>query len=501
VRRLALISIDLLLVASATLIAVALRGFFDSVSASLLNLTPYTFISVACASVVFPFAGLDRTLWRYTTVADCLQVIISTVLAVLLALVLTFALNRLEPVARSLPVLQAGLIVSILISVRCAARVWHSRQIYTNANGCADGQLHETILVVGLNSVSELFLVSVNEFAHPRVQVAGLLVEEPEMRGRAIRQTPILGTVEELQDILQSLEVHGVAVDRIVVATIADRLQPRSIKALLDVEKSSNIVLQFLSEQLGLEDVSQQPSGLSDREGNNVPGQRAVARVRNVVDLDHAHLTSKSFRLGKRIIDVFSAILLMVTLAPVAAMVAFIAALDVGFPVIFWQQRPGLYGRPFKLYKFRTMRASHDRHRTRVPDDQRSSAIGQLIRRIRLDELPQLYNVLVGDMSLVGPRPLLPRDQSPEYAARLSVRPGITGWAQVNGGRIIPTSEKCILDIWYAQNASFMLDLKIVLRTVMLILLGDRYNAEAVNQARSDVGLKALLRTTIVPAE
>jgi lipopolysaccharide/colanic/teichoic acid biosynthesis glycosyltransferase len=501
VRRLTLISIDLLLVASATVLAVMFRGYFDSVSASLVNLLPYILISVGCASVVFFVAGLERTPWRYTAVADYLQIIVLTVLAILLALVLTFALNRLEPVARSLPVLQGGLIVSILVCARGGTRFWHARQGHTNGNGRVDGQMHETILVVGLNTVSELFLVSVKEFAYPRVQVAGLVVEEPEMQGRAIRQTPILGTVVELQDILQSLEVHGVAVDRIVVATAADRLQPRSLESLLEIEKSSDIALQFLSEQLGLEDVSQKPSGLSGPDRNSVLRPRAVTRLGNVPDLDHSHSTRKSLLLGKRIIDVLGALLLIFTLAPVAVLVAFIVALDVGFPVIFWQQRPGLCGRPFKLYKFRTMRAPHDRYKNRIPDDQRSSAVGQLIRRVRLDELPQLYNVLLGDMSLIGPRPLLPRDQSPEYAARLSVRPGITGWAQVNGGRIIPPSDKCILDIWYAHNASLVLDLKIVLRTITLILFGDRHNHDAVNQARSDLGLKALLRTPMVPAE
>jgi lipopolysaccharide/colanic/teichoic acid biosynthesis glycosyltransferase len=147
------------------------------------------------------------------------------------------------------------------------------------------------------------------------------------------------------------------------------------------------------------------------------------------------------------------------------------------------------------------MRAPHDKDQQRTPDDQRSSAIGQILRRTRLDELPQLYNVLIGDMSLIGPRPLLPRDQAPEYATRLSVRPGITGWAQVNGGKIISTSDKLILDLWYVQNASWVLDLTIVLRTVNMVLLGDRINTDAVNQARSNLGLKTLLRTKMVPAE
>jgi lipopolysaccharide/colanic/teichoic acid biosynthesis glycosyltransferase len=500
-RRLTLISIDLLFVALATIIAVMLRGYFDTVSETLVTLMPYSFISVGCASVIFLLGGLDRTPWRYSSVADHLQVIVLTILAILLALVLTFALNRLAPVARSLPVLQGGLIVSILIAARSAARFWYTRQIHTNGTGPAKEQPYETVLVMGVNAVTELFLLSAKEFASQRLQVAGIIVEESSMRGRAIQQKPILGTVEELPDILQSLEVHGVAIDRIVVTTPPDRLQPCSLDKLLEIEKLSDIVVQFLSERLGFEGVPQSRSILSGEERNSAFGQRAVARVGGVIDVDRANYAGKSFRFGKRIIDVFSAALLAFTVAPVAMLVAFIVALDVGFPVIFWQQRPGLYGRPFKLYKFRTMRAAHDKHLGRIPNDQRSSAVGRLVRRTRLDELPQLYNVLVGDMSLIGPRPLLPCDQSPDYSARLLIRPGITGWAQVNGGRIISTFDKLILDIWYVQNASWLVDLAIVLRTVKMVLFGDRINTEAVNQARSSLGLKTLLRTKMVPAE
>jgi lipopolysaccharide/colanic/teichoic acid biosynthesis glycosyltransferase len=454
------------------------------------------FISVGCASVVFLVGGLDRTPWRYSSVADYLQIIALTVLVILLTLGLTFAANRLEGVARSLPILQGLLIVTMLIAARAVGRYWFTRQIHINANGHTDLHSHETVLVVGVNTISELFLLSVQELASQRIQVVGILAEEPTMRGRAIRQKPILGTVDELPNILQSLEVHGLAVDRIVVATAEDRLTPRAKEILLEVEKSSNIVVHFLSERLGFKDSPPTPSALSGREGNVVE-QRQPSLVG---DLDHVNFVRKSFRL-KRIVDGFGAVFLMLTLAPLTALVAFIVALDVGFPLIFWQQRPGLYGRPFKMYKFRTMRAPHDKHWKRIPDDQRSSAVGQILRRTRLDELPQLYNVLVGDMSFVGPRPLLPHDQHPDYAGRLSVRPGITGWAQVNGGRIISDSDKWTLDIWYVQNGSFVLDLKIVFRTMKMVLFGDRINTEAVHQARNDPDLKKLLATEMAPAE
>src|SRR6266516_4309473 len=236
------------------------------------------------------------------------------------------------------------------------------------------------------------------------------------------------------------------------------------------------------------------PSVVSGREGTTAHREQAVASVPHAAHLNSAR---KSFWMLKRMVDAFVGAFLVITLAPLATLVALAVALDVGFPLIFWQQRPGLHGRPFKLYKFRTMGAPHDKHFRRVPDDQRLSAVGQFLRRTRLDELPQLYNVLVGDMSFVGPRPLLPCDQSPDYVARLSVRPGITGWAQVNGGRVVSPLDKQILDIWYVNKASFVLDLRIMFRTMQMVLFGDRINNEAMSQARRDLdhlpGLKAIL--------
>jgi lipopolysaccharide/colanic/teichoic acid biosynthesis glycosyltransferase len=121
----------------------------------------------------------------------------------------------------------------------------------------------------------------------------------------------------------------------------------------------------------------------------------------------------------------------------------------------------------------------------RVPDELRSSKIGQFLRHSRLDELPQLYNVLVGEMSLVGPRPLLPIDQPERQNLRLLVRPGLSGWAQINGGRDISPEDKAALDVWYIMHASLWLDLTIILRTVSLLVLGEKANQAALNAAHA----------------
>src|SRR5262249_27509217 len=313
--------------AFATVLAILLRADFYDFQDKLIILIPYVLISIICAFVVFLVCGLDRTPWRYSSVADHFQIIVLTVLVILLTLGLTFAVNRLEGVSRSLPVIQAGLIISILISARAVARFWFTRQIRKNGNGHPNKRLQETILIVGVNTVTDLFLLSLQEFASHSIQVAGIVAEEPKMRGRAIRQKSVLGTVDELQNILQSLEVHGVTVDRIVVTIAADRLPPRALETLLEVEKSSNIVVQFLSERLGFKDSPATPS--ARREVNIADGQESSIAL--VGALDHAN---KPFRL-KRIVDGVGAAFLILALAPITVLVAFIVALDVGLPVIF----------------------------------------------------------------------------------------------------------------------------------------------------------------------
>lgn len=183
----------------------------------------------------------------------------------------------------------------------------------------------------------------------------------------------------------------------------------------------------------------------------------------------------------KRIVDIASALLGLILLSPVILSVAFLVRLCLGSPVFFRQVRPGLHAKPFEMVKFRTMRDATDSGGNPLADGERLTPFGRLLRSTSLDELPELWNVLMGDMSLVGPRPLLMEYlplYSVEQARRHCVRPGITGWAQINGRNALSWDEKFALDVWYVDNQSFWLDVKILWRTVRQVFLRKGISAE-----------------------
>lgn len=175
----------------------------------------------------------------------------------------------------------------------------------------------------------------------------------------------------------------------------------------------------------------------------------------------------------KRVFDLTVALLLIFLLSPIIIAVALVIRLKLGSPVIFKQQRPGYMGRPFHIYKFRSMTDECDAFGKLLPDEKRLPPFGLWLRSVSLDELPQLFNIVRGELSLVGPRPLmmdyLPR-YSPEQARRHDVMPGVTGWAQINGRNAISWTEKFKLDVWYVDNRSFFLDLKILWLTLEKVL-------------------------------
>jgi sugar transferase EpsL len=184
----------------------------------------------------------------------------------------------------------------------------------------------------------------------------------------------------------------------------------------------------------------------------------------------------------KRSIDLVAAFGGLLVLAPVLAILALLVRWSLGSPVLFRQMRPGLNGKPFTILKFRTMRNNNDESGSlsALSDETRLTKVGRVLRSTSLDELPELWNVLRGEMSLVGPRPLLTRyleRYTPEQARRHEVRPGITGWAQVNGRNAITWEQKFALDVWYVDNHSLSLDMKILLLTIKKVGLRAGINA------------------------
>ncbi|WP_216936733.1 sugar transferase [Acinetobacter sp. BY484] len=183
----------------------------------------------------------------------------------------------------------------------------------------------------------------------------------------------------------------------------------------------------------------------------------------------------------KRLLDIIIASVALILLSPLYAFVAYKVKKNLGSPVLFRQVRPGLHGKPFEMIKFRTMKDAVDEQGNPLPDSERLTPFGQMLRSTSLDEMPELWNVIKGDMSIVGPRPLLMEYlplYSPEQAKRHDVRPGMTGHAQVNGRNAIGWEEKFKLDTWYVENQSIWLDFKIMFKTVHKVLAKDDISAE-----------------------
>ncbi len=184
---------------------------------------------------------------------------------------------------------------------------------------------------------------------------------------------------------------------------------------------------------------------------------------------------------GKRLFDLIATAAALIVLSPVLAVVAVLVAAKLGRPVLFRQQRSGLQGQPFRLAKFRSMTDAKDAEGRNLPDEVRLTAFGRRLRSTSLDELPSLWNVIRGEMSLVGPRPLhcsYDARYNPVQKRRLEARPGLTGWAQVNGRNALSWNDKFALDVWYVEHQSFWLDLRIIFRTVAAVFAARGIAAE-----------------------
>jgi lipopolysaccharide/colanic/teichoic acid biosynthesis glycosyltransferase/glycosyltransferase involved in cell wall biosynthesis len=439
-------------------LAFLLRNGIDLSGDNMRTLQYGTPAFVLLAAAVFYAAGLHRRVWSYTSVADLTLIARASIWAVLLLLAVLFAFDRLLGIPRSIPAILWFILVVWLSGSRLAFRAIKQRSLPGQPSRGLPGDV--PVLVYGCGPMASLFLRAVQLAPGAALRVVGIIDDVGDRCGRYLNNTLVLGHARDLERVLIDLAVQGVHPAKLIVTCPPGEVLEEAQAAMEFARLHHGLLIEYVPAVLGIQTSIPAPT-------KELLGQAAQGYFR--------------FR---RIVDLVVSATALVVLTPLFAVIAFAVLLDVGSPTMFRQIRPGRFMRPFTLYKFRTMRPAYDDKGVILLDRERTSVIGRLLRRTRLDELPQLYNVLVGNMSLIGPRPLLPRDLPEQIGERASVRPGLTGWAQVNGGHRLCAMDKLALDLWYIRNANLFLDGWILYRTLKAMLLGDKIHWLAIERAK-----------------
>jgi lipopolysaccharide/colanic/teichoic acid biosynthesis glycosyltransferase len=420
---------------------------------------------------------LGKGLGDHVPLKEAKSVLAASVTMTALTTLAMLCLDRLDAIPRSMPLIHLLVVNALMLGGRVIATRRRPCGALKITGHSFDSQ---HVLIIGANSIAWSYLKFLDALNVDASNIVGILDDDPHVFGRSLFGQTVIAPSSALHRVVAEYKVHGVDIDRVLITATEPKDPASKWRDIESYCSQNNIAVEFIGDTLGVE--LQSPASVADSPATPRPPEKR--------DLD-----------PKRAFDFAISLILACALAPIFLIAALAILIDLGWPVLFWQKRVGFLGRPFLIYKFRTLHAPFDRRGRFVADDRRPSRLGAFLRRTRIDELPQLWNVLVGDMSFVGPRPLLPADQPPGNAYRLQVPPGLTGWAQVHGGRRLSADEKGALDDWYVANASFFLDVKIIARTTVSVIFGDdRGNALSASQrtpaaltrrpqGRSDEGL------------
>ena len=430
--------------------------------------TTYVVISLCFSVWFFIWFRVARSLPNHFSSQDAIEIARATLFSVTSAAAFAFTITRLDQIPRSVPAIHFLTLLAILLGIR----LFHRKLAQHRELRVAAAISHyneKNVVVVGAGSITSLYIGFLESIPKAGWRIAAILDDSKWLQGRSILGHTIVGGTRDAEALFDDFAQHGLRIWGVVVCEhdrdraldYRDRLEPLC--------RSRGLQLELLVDKLGVFD--NEPSVLDSQ-------TRAVILPR-----------AGYFR-TKRILELMIATLSVLVFLPVLALTGLLVLASVGSPVIFWQRRVGRHARTIFVYKFKTMRNAVDGKGRLLSADERSTRVGQILRATRLDELPQLFNVIKGDMAIIGPRPLLPVDQPANPTLRLAVAPGLTGWAQINGGRLVSVEEKNSLDEWYVQNVSFRLDAEIVWRTFLTVLRGDRRNedqlASVLTRARKD---------------
>jgi lipopolysaccharide/colanic/teichoic acid biosynthesis glycosyltransferase len=426
----------------------------------------YCGISLACSLIAFSAFRISDGVSRYFSVHDAFNVVKAVVTSGLLTSLLLFTFTRLEGIPRSTPILQFLILAAGLLMARTIMMLW-ARHDDDATNDGPEHSSAEHIIIIGTNHLSSLYIKFLNAYTPAQRRIVAVLDHKNHLIGRAMCGVPVVASPQQLDPVIEEFEVHGIHIDRIIIGGDESFLIAKALNHVRYVCARREIALDFLPNLVGLADP---------------PVLRRFPPKLPTHILDQVTKARPYFKI-KRVLDFTIALSVILLFLPLLTLTTVLILLDLGSPVLFWQQRIGKDHKTFFVYKFRTLHPPYDQHGQPVTEDERRSFIGRCLRNSRIDELPQLLNILLGDMSLIGPRPLLPHDQPENSSLRLTVRPGITGWAQINGANLVTPEEKGALDDWYIRHASFWLDFRIALLTLRFLVTGERRSEKAVTEA------------------
>ena len=456
-RRHLILIHDTLIVSSTFPLAIWLRepAYFDPPHA--VAATYGALLLLGVTPVVFRTMGVQQAMWRYASPRDLWHLAKALLIVATAFLSLMFLIDRLEGVPR-IAILNFWLAA---FAILCSSRLIYISVICSLMASLRSKATRPPcrILIIAELASSSMLINAIRSRYGSQADLVGVVSGRGE-RGRLLNGIEILGSEMQISEIVASLEVAGRYPD---VAIIDDQhISARQAQALPAIRTFRSSQLEALA--LFIAD-RPDPAVLFESQEN-------TARI---IDM-------------KRVIDIAASMTALILLLPLLSLIAILLWFFHGSPIMFTQVRAGRRLREFHMLKFRTMKPPLDRSDRILPDQERITWVGSLLRATRLDELPQFWNVLRGDMSLIGPRPLLRRDMPSDdrlLAERYKVRPGITGWAQVNGGHKISNHQKMLLDIYYIRNCSIKIDIEIILKTIKTMTIGETINQEAIKNAEA----------------
>jgi lipopolysaccharide/colanic/teichoic acid biosynthesis glycosyltransferase len=414
------------------------------------------------SAIVFFSLSLHKSVWRWSSTADQMAVVRAATLAVFLFVPTMFVVGRLDGIGRSVPFIQWFVLVTLLSGSRFLYRWYMARK--------GDRSLFRQrtpVLLLGTGEGAAIYLHALDATPGSAFYAVGMLCDQGDLVGRSFNGVPVLGSAEDLEQVLVDLETHGIFAERMIVTKPVESLPAGLVARLGGIARRHGVEIDTLPDLLSL----------------RLGGGGVVVTADEPMPIGAPRWLEI-----KRLLDVATSAALLLFTAPISLLAAFMVLVEMGNPVLFRQVRPGHGLRPFTLLKFRSMRSPRNADGRLLSDPERTGTVGRFLRRTRLDEIPQLVNVLKGDMSFIGPRPLLPRDLADLADGgweRSRLRPGLTGWAQVNGGHQLTNPDKMALDLWYIRHASPWLDLKIVALTVRMVVFGEKVNQPAIDEARA----------------